>query len=371
MNVLFLTTSWPTPASPIDGIFVREHARAAALAADVRVVHLLREHGERGLYELRRERDEDLPLLRVRYRRFGRPVSYLSFAAGARGAAERLRRDGFEPDVVHASSHLSAFAALALRRPVVYSEHWSAFLPDNPSDLSPAMGRLARLALERARLVLPVSEAMRTALAGLAPGARFRVVPNVVDDELFHPGSGAGGDGSRLLTAGLLGENGAKGVDYLLAALALLDGPRLEVVGDGPRRAEYEALARRLGLDGRVVFHGFRPKPELAELMRRADLFVLASRFENNPCVAIEAMASGLPVVATRVGGLPELVDERSGLLAEPRDPESIAARIREALDASFDRAEIARRARERFGRERVSALLASAYEEAAGGPRA
>lgn len=366
MNVLFLTTNWPAQASPIDGIFVREHARAAALRAEVRVVHLYRDAGRRGLHDLEWAPEAEPPFLRVRYRRFGRPLSYVAFVAGARAALRALRRQGFEPDVVHANSHLSALAALALRKPFVYSEHWTAFLPENPNDLSPAMRRVARLALERARVVLPVSEAMRRSLAGLAPGARFRVVPNVVDDELFRPGRG--GDGSRLLTAGLLREDGAKGVDYLLEALALLDGPRLEVVGDGPKRGEYEALARRLGLDGRVTFHGLRPKPELAALMREADLFVLASRFENNPCVAIEAMASGLPVVATRVGGLPELVDERSGLLAEPRDPESIAARIQEALDGSFDRAEIARRARERFGRERVAELLASAYEEAAAG---
>jgi glycosyltransferase involved in cell wall biosynthesis len=369
VKVLFLATEYPTPDEPVTGVFVREHARTAALRAEVRVVHLYRAAGRRGLHDLEWSPEADPPLLRVRYRRFGRPLSYAAFLAGARAALRALRRQGFDPDVVHANSHLSALAAITLRKPFVYSEHWSAFLPDNPADLSPAMGRVARLALERARLVLPVSEAMRRALRRLAPRARFRVVPNVIDDELFRPG--AGGDGSRLLTAGLLGENGAKGVDYLLRALALLDGPLLEVAGDGPRRAEYEALARRLRLDGRVTFHGFRPKPELAELMRRADLFVLASRFENNPCVVLEAMASGLPVVATRVGGLPELVDERSGLLAEPRDPESIAARIRQALDGSFDRAEIAQRARERFGRATISALLASAYEEAAAGPRA
>jgi glycosyltransferase involved in cell wall biosynthesis len=100
--------------------------------------------------------------------------------------------------------------------------------------------------------------------------------------------------------------------------------------------------------------------------MRSSDLFVLASRFENNPCVVLEAMASGLPVVATRVGGLPELVDEASGLLVEPQ-PERLAARIAEALDrlASFDRDAIARRARERYGREAVGRLLLRAYEDA------
>jgi glycosyltransferase involved in cell wall biosynthesis len=285
-------------------------------------------------------------------------LSYTAFLAGARAAAG-------EPDVVHATSHLAALAALTLRRPLVYSEHWSVFLPENPARLSAPIARLARYALEHAELVLPPSEAMRAALAAHAPRARFRVVPNVVDDTLFRPEPHE--PDRRLISAGLMGENGAKGYDVLLRALALLDGrARLEIVGDGPLRAEYEALAQELGLEERVRFAGVRPKPELAERMRDSDLFVLASRFENNPCVVLEAMASGLPVVATRVGGLPELVDERSGLLAEPR-PDSIAARIAEALDRleTFDREEIARRARERYGRAAVGALLLRAYEDA------
>lgn len=363
MRVLVLTANYPSPESPVDGVFVREHARAAAVAgADVRVVHLQRAPG-RGLFELVAE-DGEPPLVRVRYRRYGRPLSYAGFVAGARAAAG-------EADVVHVNSHLAALAALPLRKPLVYSEHWSVFLPENPARLSPGMTRAARLALERAQLVLPPSEAMRDALAVLAPRARLRVVPNVVDEELFRPERREPGGERRLLTAGLLGENGAKGVDYLLDAVALLarerNGFRLDIVGDGPLRAPYEAQARRLGVDRLVEFHGFRPKPELAERMRAADLFVLASRFENNPCVVLEAMASGLPVVATRVGGLPELVDERSGLLAEPRDPESIAARLGEALDRldGFDRDEIARQARRRYGREAVGRLLLEAYEDA------
>src|SRR5205823_8188732 len=159
-------------------------------------------------------------------------------------------------------------------------------------------------------------------------------------------------------------------VDYLLDAVALLarerNGFRLDVVGDGELRGEYEAQARRLGIDGLVAFHGLRPKPELAEEMRRADLFVLASRFENNPCVVLEAMASGLPVVATRVGGVPELVDATTGRLAEPLDPPSFAAALEDALAADFDRSAIAARTQEAFGRPAIARRLAEVYAELA-----
>ena len=370
MKVLFLTTNYPRPESPIDGIFVREHARAAAAVADVRVVHLLRAPAARGLVSLDRIDGEEPPAWRVPYRRFGKPLAQLAFVLGPLTLARRFRRAGWTPDVVHANSFLSALPALLLGRlwgrPVVYTEHWTIFLPENPGSLSPAMERLARFALERADLVLPVSEDLDGALRRLAPGARTRVVPNVVDD-VFAPGDGrATGDRVRLLTVGLL-DTPRKGVDVLLEAIALVpDRQRLhlDVVGEGELRPGYEELAGRLGLGEVVAFHGLEPKPALAERMRDADLFVLASRYENNPCVVLEAMASGLPVVATRVGGVPELVDATSGRLAEPLDPPSFAAALDDALSADFDRSAIAARTQEAFGRPAIARRLGEVYAE-------
>lgn len=351
MKVLFVTTSWPTEESPLDGVFVQEHARTAASFADVRVLHLHRAPG--GLQRV----GADPPAWQLGYRGLPRPFSYASFLLGP------LRLRTWGPDIVHANSFLSVLAALPLRRPIVYSEHWSAFLPEGGDRLSPAMLRASRLALRRAELVLPVSEALRRELAKLAPRARMRVVPNVVDERVFHPGQSP--EPRRLLTAGLLND-ARKGLDLVLEALARTKRGdlRLEVAGDGERRPEYERLAGNLGLDGMVTFRGLLSKPELAESMRRASLFVLGSRWENNPCVVLEALSSGLPVVANRVGGLPELIDPTNGVLVERADSDLFAAGIAEALDRQFDRTELARVARDRFGREAVATQLRAAYDE-------
>jgi len=310
MNILMITTNWPSEESPIDGIFVREHVRAAATLADVRVVHLQRARGESllGLSAV----DDDPPILRARYRRFGKPISAAAFLAAPLVAQRRLARNRWSPDLIHAHSFLSALPALALgrilRRPVVYSEHWSVFLPENPVNLSGPMRVAARFALEHAKVVLPVSDALATSLRTLAPRAQLRVVPNVVDDALFRPDGARSSRSTRnVLTVGLL-DNDAKGVDVLLEALSLLPEDQrvhLDVVGDGVLRPALEQLASRLGITPLVRFHGLLPKPEVAGLMRQADLFALASRFENNPCVLLEAMACGLPIVATRIGGVP------------------------------------------------------------------
>ena len=214
------------------------------------------------------------------------------------------------------------------------------------------MRAAARLAFGRARAVLPVSRALESGILAAAPRARTTVVPNVVDTELFHPGGEP--EQGRLLAVGLFYE--AKGFDTLLDALPEIPGARLDLVGDGELRSKLEQRARGLP----VTFHGRLSKPDVAALMRRAQLLVLPSRFETSAVVGLEALASGLPVVGTRVAAIPELLDDDgSGVLAEPG---RLAEAIRLALERDFDRPAIAARAKERYSREAVGRQLAEIY---------
>ena len=126
----------------------------------------------------------------------------------------------------------------------------------------------------------------------------------------------------------------------------------------------YETSASELGLRDHVTFQGSRPKQAVAEMMRDADLLVLPSRVETFGAVIAEALVSGLPVVSTTVGGIPELVDERSSILVRPDDPAALA----EALDAglaelkAFDRAAIGEAAHDRYSLEAVGEQLSRIY---------
>jgi glycosyltransferase involved in cell wall biosynthesis len=362
MKVLFLTTSYPTPEAPAAGIFVEEHARAAAAHAEVAVLHLRRSSG----FGVVRDPRADLPTWRSRYPERPLPLTLTGHLAAAALGYRAVRRSGFLPDVIHAHFFLAGVPAVLTRRPVVITEPWSIFLPEDPLRLSPLLRSAARFAYARAELVLPVSEALRRWIEAEGLRGRFRVVPNVVDTELFRLDGRRPGGPPRLVAVGLLYE--AKGYEFLLQAIARLDRELLlDIAGDGPQRAELEALAARLGIADRVSFRGLVPKPEVAALLRDSDAFVLTSRYDNNPCAVVEALACGLPVVATSVGGVPELVDETNGLLARPQDPDSIAQRLDELLDGldRYDRAAIAGAAQARFGHEVVGRELARAYEDA------
>ena len=124
-----------------------------------------------------------------------------------------------------------------------------------------------------------------------------------------------------------------KGIDILLRALALVSDDSINaiVVGDGPQRAEFESLSRQLGLRDRVEFHGASCR--VPDLLARSRVFALPSRYEGMPNALLEAMVSGLPVIAAAVGGVSEIVtDGETGLIIPPEDPKALAKAITRLL---------------------------------------
>lgn len=146
------------------------------------------------------------------------------------------------------------------------------------------------------------------------------------------PGDDSQRGGLRLAWAGRMTAD--KGLDDLLAALAAVRAggslATLDLIGDGPSRRQLEERAVRLGLDGAVRWHGYVGRRDTyLDLLRGADVFVLPSRAEGVPKTIVEAMAAGLPVVATSVGAVPALLDHgRLGRLVQPNDPHALAGAI-------------------------------------------
>jgi glycosyltransferase involved in cell wall biosynthesis len=360
---------------------VREHAKAVRDAGHrVVVLHLAgpRPKLDGGFWTMEKELDpslaEGLEAHHVFHRRSRVPgASYALQQRSAVAAYRHLRANGFRSDVVHAHVYGAAVPAAAICTrsgiPLVVTEHFSGVARRS---LSSREARKARYAYRRAARVLPVSRFLQEAIRSYGVDTRFEVVPNVVDTTLFLP-PGAGRreavGGRRLLFVGSLDPAHYKGFPTLLEALDLLRGDRsdweLDVIGEGSERASYEASAATLGLRKRVTFHGSQPKRAVAEMMRAADLLVLPSRVETFGTAIVEALASGLPVVSTTAGAIPELVDEHSGRLVPPDDPAALAAALNHTLENidEFDRPAIADRARDKYNAEVVGGQLSRIYE--------
>jgi sugar transferase (PEP-CTERM/EpsH1 system associated) len=191
--------------------------------------------------------------------------------------------------------------------------------------------------------VVCVSESVAAFAAqtiGICP-AKLVVIPNGIPLGDFQPGGRAKvradlGIPPAALVVGTVGRlQSVKGTTYLLEAFACLapdhPGAILLLVGDGPQRVQLEGMAQRLGVSERVRFLGSRS--DVSRLLQAMDVFVLASIWEGMPNAALEAMAVGLPVVATAVGGTPEVVvDGETGLLVPARDPDALARAVAHLL---------------------------------------
>jgi glycosyltransferase involved in cell wall biosynthesis len=234
-------------------------------------------------------------------------------------------------------------------------------------------GGLAISALRRARdltlgrasyIVCPSAYLRELALGWGLPPERVGVLPNPVQVPTLPPREELrakhGLEGPTLVTAGRLVAQ--KALEVALAAVELVPEARLLVVGDGEEREQLEARAGE-----RVSFLGARPRSEVFELYRAADLAVLSSRWENFPHALVEALAVGTPVVATAVGGVPEIVDDgQNGLLVPPDDAEELAAAIRIGLAGRERLATVAAASVERFAPERIYGELLAILEAAA-----
>ncbi|HET7459462.1 MAG TPA: glycosyltransferase [Gemmatimonadaceae bacterium] len=277
------------------------------------------------------------------------------------------------PDVVHVHSGVWAKGARAARRAGVRTVgHTAHGLLDHEPWHGPAIKRLAARSSDWVAAVSQPLANYLTRDVGI-PAAMVSVVPNGIDTERFSPGTQTGElrqrigvSPSRPLVGTVARLAPVKNQALLLAAFARLrervPDAALVLIGDGPLRAELEAAAAALGVADDVHFYG--AAADASPLYRELDLFVLSSVAEGTSISVLEAMASGVPVVATAVGGTPDLLEHgRCGVLVPSNDAPAMAAAMADAL---VDRASARRRADDALRRTRTlysqSAML-STYE--------
>lgn len=244
-------------------------------------------------------------------------------------------------------------------------------------DVRPGLQRrLHRMMLRLADHILVNSEtvAERVKLDRTIVPGRIVVVPNGVDVMRFSPAHGGRRRSGGIMVGTLANLRPEKGIEDLVRAAARVvercPESRFTIWGEGHLRADLERLVRTLGLGGAVELRGSTAEPEVA--LRETDIFVLPSRSEACSNALLEAMASGLPIVATQVGGNPSLVEhEATGLLVPPADPAALAEAIIRLIDEPAFAAELAARGRDRirseFGMDLMMARIEAVYEQALG----
>ncbi|WP_084964003.1 glycosyltransferase [Thermoactinospora rubra] len=295
----------------------------------------------------------------------------------SRQLAQRWRED--PPDVIHAYSWTGGLAAVAgskdLGVPIMQSLcHRLPPAHDTPQHL-----KLERALGRRADTVIAGCGDEESELVRLGvPRDHITVVPYGVDTGRFHrhgPAAARGGRPRLLHVGGVTPEDGAHTVIRTMAGLpdvelVVAGGPPPEQLGDDPEIARLRALAEQIGVAERVTLLGRVPRSSVPRLMRGADIVLTLPRETGTGSVALEAMACGVPVVASAVGAhLDSVIDGVTGLLVPPDRPAHTARLTRELLADPTRRTALgyagADRARSRYSWDRISHELLRVYEDA------
>lgn len=384
MHIVVIPSWYPANSKDIGGSFFREQAIALQRfnhqvgviyphQLSVKDYKKIRSHAKGVIKEI----DEGMPT----YRNFGLgwlprlPYGNMKLwvAKGLKIFAEYIKDHG-KPDAIHAHSMLYAGAlAAAIKRqyniPYAVTEHSSAYVSKNIKNWQL---KVSRQVAGNANVRIGVSEFFCHYLETyLSPSSPWIYVPNILSYQFsaaIKRNTRSTNNTFTFLNVSLLTEN--KGIDLLLTAFARsFTGNEkycLHIAGDGPMRASLEALADELGIKKQVKFLGLLSRENVLTAMSKSDAYVLTSHIETFGVVLIEALALGMPVVATRCGGPQSIiVNDKNGYLVNTNDITDIAHGMKRIVDnySQFNSVEIRKDCLQRFSEETVIAALTHQYQ--------
>jgi glycosyltransferase involved in cell wall biosynthesis len=385
-HILWLVSWYPDEISPYNGDFIQRHALAVARHAKLTVVYVA-QHGP-GV-ELPHSKElvtasDELEEIRVyfEYKKTGLAMldklryNRKYFKAYKKFMRRLYLREFGKPDIVHVhipmkAGRMALWLKHRLQVPYLVTEHSSAYSGEVP-DAYERRGKYYRTWVKRifenAAAATTVSEKLGGRLKQLFNIREMRIIPNVADTNYFNYAPKQP-PRFRFLHASTMDH--PKNVEGILSVLHQLKNTRTdwECVMLGWDTPALRNLCTELGLDDHVQWKGVVPYREVALEMQHASALLMFSRYENQPCVILEALCCALPVIATSVGGIPELVNGANGVLVEPGNEAQLLRACLGCMEgyALFDRAAIAAEAQRRFSYDAVGKQFVELYENYAG----
>lgn len=337
-KVLFFTYWYPNSYEKLSGIFIKEHATALNIYFDVAVFFIFSDPNLKSLIKFEIIKDEGVLLFRYSHKKFKSRYSFatlfLYLVCSIIGYFRILKIWG-KADINHV--HVltrSAIIPLIVKKtqgtPFFISEHWSRYLSNRNTYNGFFRKILTKYVVKECAGISSVSADLRLAMEGHdLKNLNFVTISNVVNTQKFQP------DALKqenkvfkfLHVSGLT--DSIKNVSGILKVIKELKDKGykfiIDFIGNDSDRLALEDFSISLNLSDLSFFHGELYGDDLIKYYQQADAFVSFSNFENQPCVLLESFCCGLPVIATLVGGIPEIVNESNGLLVGVKDESGLA----------------------------------------------
>ncbi|MFT4696368.1 MAG: glycosyltransferase involved in cell wall biosynthesis [Urechidicola sp.] len=342
-NILFLCSWYPSKVQAFNGNFVFKHARCLVKRnINLFVLVVCEDLTLDKRFNLEEGLNENVKEVVVYY---SYPFKFLKqfykISAYLKGL-KYLKQKEFSINLIHVNVLIDAgFIALVLnylkKIPYVITEHSSIFSPLNPITYSKFLKPLIKKTIQRSKYILPVSNELGVNMRKISSVVPYKKIPNVVDENLFKlPDQRVGERNIKFLHISSFAK--LKNIDGILSVIKKLSLQRTDfsitIAGDGDLE-EIKNMAKEKSIRRDYInFYGTMNETEIAKIFRLHDVFVLFSDYENLPCVLLEAQMCGMPLIATNVGGVSEILsNEQDGILIEAGDEDGLLNSLNQMID--------------------------------------
>lgn len=368
-KVLFISSWFPNKLEPTNGNFVQRHAEAVSLLHDVEILHAIGDSSQNEKFIFDDKVINGIRTLIVYYKNSKNPL--LNFYRRMKAYQLGFKRVE-KPDLVHGNVlHNNMLFAVYLKKkykiPFVITEHWSVFQEVNHFKISEISKISARIIAGKASYILPVTQNLIFGLRKLKIFASMKVIGNVVDTKIFNFEKRQSQNFTFLHVSNLIP---LKNADKIIQSAVMLYNENfkfsLEIGGDGDVDM-LNSLIREYNAESYIKTFGMISSQEVANKMKNANCFVLFSDYENQPCVILESFATGIPVIAPRVGGIPEIVEENRGILVEKADEKALFEAMKNVLEdkIAFENSEVIRSyVVDNFSKQKIAEQFSEIYNK-------
>jgi glycosyltransferase involved in cell wall biosynthesis len=363
------------------GLFIQKQADAISVFCNVAVLYVHSDPLASKPYEIDVADENGIKVVRIYYKESNIPflswfLKIFKFFKAHRLGLKALR--SFQPDLLHV--HVltrEGIVALAVKiwigLPYVITEHWSRYLPASNSFHGIFRKMITRRVVRSSSAMITVSETLKKAMLKVdLTNPDFLVVPNPVEMKMFTIGGRPGIRSRRRIISISCFEDRSKNISGFLNAVKSLSDRRSDfecfLIGDGPDFELEKKRADKYGLLGKnVFFTGLKEQNELVKEIQAADFMVMSSNYETFGTVVIECLSCGIPVVATNVGIVPEVINKTNGIMIPTGDHNALVAAIDTMLDQvnSYNPETIRNTVLNRFDNHTIATQLLEIYTTA------
>jgi len=373
-KILWLVSWYPNKTDLFDGDFIQRHAKAAARWNDIHVLFIRQSENQDRLEQEWKETDhltEQIIYLPKKKGPFGKWKNHREWKRVYKQQLAQLINK-WRPELIHVHvpwkvGLMALWAKEKYKIPFLITEHWGIYnkvAGDNIHRRSFLFRKWLRRFFEEASSFLSVSKFLAEAVNRSVVERSYQVIPNVVDTDFFFLKENSEKKFRFIHVSNMVA---LKNIGGILEAGKILSETNqdFELVMVGNKDHHWEGQVNEHSLNELVFFRGEVSYPQVAVEMQRANAFILFSDIENSPCVISEALCCGLPVIATNVGGIPELVNNENGILLEPGNSKVLAEAMLGVMKKyeQFDRKRISQLATEKFNYSAVGKMFDQAYD--------